>query len=190
MADGGSSEETTSLLILTIPIDEDDEAAMEIPQDCFHLAYVVYFVLGLGFLLPWNAFITAVDYFGYLYPGVSVDRVFSVAYMLSALLFLFLILWWAHIGGGSRRINAGLGLYLASLLVVPVMDAAWVRGEKGRYGAYWVTVGAVAVSGIADALMQGGVIGAAGEMPERYMQAVFAGTAASGRLCPFDFLYI
>lgn len=61
------------------------------------------------------------------------------------------------------------------------MDAAaYVKGERGRYGEYGVTVGAVAVAGIADALVQAGVIGAAGEMPERYMQAVFAGTAASG----------
>jgi hypothetical protein len=38
--------------------------------------------------------------------------------------------------------------------------------------------------GVADALVQGGVIGFAGELPERYMQAVIAGTAASGPLLP------
>ena len=39
---------------------------------------------------------------------------------------------------------------------------------------------AVALSSVADALVQGGTIGSAGELPERYMQAVVAGTAGSG----------
>jgi equilibrative nucleoside transporter 1/2/3 len=50
------------------------------------------------------------------------------------------------------------------------------------YDGFYVTVGALALSGMADALVQGGLIGAAGELPERYMQAVVAGTAASGTI--------
>lgn len=41
---------------------------------------------------------------------------------------------------------------------------------------------------IADALVQGGIVGSAGELPERYMQAMVAGTAASGKL--FSSLYL
>lgn len=151
------------------------------PKDVFHFAYIVYFTLGAGFLLPWNAFITAVDYFSYLYPAAPVDRVFSVGYMISCLIpLLFIVGWGAHRSSVSTRINIGLALFTLSLLVVPVMDAVYVKGVRGRYSGYYVTVGAVVVSGAADALVQGGVIGAAGEMPERYMQAVCAGTAASG----------
>lgn len=151
------------------------------PEDDLHLAYAVYFILGAGFLLPWNAFITAVDYFAYLYPAVAVDRVFSVAYMGACLLPLLLIVGYgAHRSRAPLRINAGLALYTASLLVVPVVDALVVKGRREIYGAYDATVAAVVAAGIADALVQGGVIGAAGELPERYMQAVAAGTAASG----------
>ncbi|KAG6498796.1 equilibrative nucleotide transporter 1-like [Zingiber officinale] len=159
-----------------------EAVASSAPKDAFHLAYAVYFTLGAGFLLPWNAFITAVDYFSYLYPAAPVDRVFSVAYMLSCLLPLLLIVGWAYSSSAPLRINAGLGLFVVSLLVVPIMDAAYVKGVRGIYGAYDVTVGAVVLSGIADALVQGGIIGSAGELPERYMQAVVAGTAASGVL--------
>lgn len=74
----------------------------------------------------------------------------------------------------------GLGLFVVSLVVVPVMDVSYIKGRVGVYIGFYVSVGAVGLSGIADALVQGGVIGAAGEMPERYMQAVVAGTAASG----------
>ncbi|KAG6429588.1 hypothetical protein SASPL_107640 [Salvia splendens] len=54
---------------------------VKIPRDTFHLAYIIYFTLGAGYLLPWNAFITAVDYFSFLYPDASVDRVFAVVYV-------------------------------------------------------------------------------------------------------------
>ncbi|KAK1281492.1 Equilibrative nucleotide transporter 1 [Acorus calamus] len=37
---------------------------------------VFLFTLGASFLLPWNAYINAVDYFTYLYPGQPVNCVF------------------------------------------------------------------------------------------------------------------
>ncbi|KAG9447405.1 hypothetical protein H6P81_013533 [Aristolochia fimbriata] len=169
----GGTEEESQLLAPT---------SRKAPDDRFHLAYIVYFTLGAGYLLPWNAFITAVDYFDYLYPGANVDRVFAVVYMLVGLTCLVLIIGWAHKSSAVVRINLGLALFVVSLLVVPVMDLVYIKGTKGLYSGYYVTVTAVALSGVADALVQGGVIGSAGEMPERYMQATVAGTAASGVL--------
>lgn len=164
----------------------------EPPEDAFHLAYAVYFTLGAGFLLPWNAFITAVDYFAYLYPGANVDSVFAVCYMLLGLLSLLLIvLHGAHRSSPRLRINLGLALYVLCLLVVPVMDLLYIRGRTELYLGYYVTVAAVSVSGLGDALVQGGVIGSAGELPERYMQATCAGTAASGqRNISLSFLFL
>ncbi|KAL8137715.1 hypothetical protein V2J09_003716 [Rumex salicifolius] len=158
----------------------------KIPEDSFNLCYIIYFTLGAGFLLPWNAFITAVDYFDYLYPGVSVDRVFSVAYMLVCLVsLLIIVLFYAHRSDAYIRINLGLGLFVVALLVVPAMDLFYIKGQTELYGGFYVTVGAVALCGLADALVQGGLIGSAGELPERYMQAIIAGTAASGVLVSF-----
>ncbi|KAF8378093.1 hypothetical protein HHK36_029429 [Tetracentron sinense] len=152
----------------------------KIPKDSFHFAYIIYFTLGAGFLIPWNAFITAVDYFSYLYPDTSVDRVFSVVYMVVCLVCLLIIVAYAHKSDAFIRINVGLVLFTLSLLVVPVMDVAYIKGRTGLYSGYYTTVAVVALSGVADALVQGGIIGSAGELPARYMQAVVAGTAASG----------
>ncbi|XWS68984.1 hypothetical protein CRYUN_Cryun04dG0140800 [Craigia yunnanensis] len=127
--DGGPEPDSESALLLHSPLKSAK------PEDKFNLAYIIYFTLGVGFLLPWNAFITAVDYFSYLYPEASVDRVFAVVYML---------------------------------------------GRVGLYDGFYITVGVVGLAGIADALVQGGLIGAAGELPKRYMQAIVAGTAGSG----------
>ncbi|XP_047963592.1 equilibrative nucleotide transporter 1 [Salvia hispanica] len=155
---------------------------VKIPRDTFHLAYIIYFTLGAGYLLPWNAFITAVDYFSFLYPDASVDRVFAVVYMLLGLASVLIAIAFAHKSNAFVRINAGYALFLLSLVVVPLMDVWYVEGRVGVYGAYYVTVGVVGLCGVADGLVQGGVVGNAGELPERYMQAVVAGTAASGVL--------
>ncbi|KAG4111979.1 hypothetical protein ERO13_D13G134951v2 [Gossypium hirsutum] len=80
------------------------------------------------------------------------------------------------------RINVGLGIFVVSLLVVPVMDAVYIKGQVGLYDKFYVTVGLLALAGIGDALVQGGLIGVAGELPERYMQAIIAGSGGSGVL--------
>jgi equilibrative nucleoside transporter 1/2/3 len=153
-----------------------------IPKDKFHLAYLIYFTLGCGYLLPWNAFITAVDYFTYLYPDASVDRIFASVYMLVGLACLLIIILYAHKSNAFVRINVGLAIFVLALLIVPLLDLFYIKGRVGLYDGFYVTVGAIALCGLADALVQSGVIGAAGELPERYMQATVAGTAASGVL--------
>lgn len=60
------------------------------------------------------------------------------------------------------------------------MDVVYIKGRVGLYDGFYMTVAAIGLSGVGDALVQGGIIGSAGELPERYMQAVVAGTAASG----------
>ncbi|ESQ28183.1 hypothetical protein EUTSA_v10018596mg [Eutrema salsugineum] len=153
------------------------------PSDSFHLAYIIYFTLGVGFLLPWNAFITAVDYFSYLYPSTAVDRIFAVVYMLVGLIgLLVIVVFYAHKSLASFRINLGLLLFVIALLVVPVLDLVYIKGQVGLYAGFDITSVALGLSGVADALMQGGLIGVAGEMPERYTQAIIAGTAGSGVL--------
>ncbi|XP_057541759.1 equilibrative nucleotide transporter 1-like [Amaranthus tricolor] len=162
-----------------------NESPKNIPKDSFHFAYIIFFTLGAGFLLPWNSFITAVDYFDFLYPDHSVDRIFAVVYMLVGLFSLLVIIFSPRKSDAFVRINVGLGLFVVSLLVVPVMDVGYIKGRIGLSDGFYVTVGALGLSGLADALVQGGLIGSAGELPERYMQAVVAGTAASGVLVSF-----
>ncbi|PPD98394.1 hypothetical protein GOBAR_DD04568 [Gossypium barbadense] len=167
---GGPEPDSESALLLRTSLK---------PEDKFNLGYIIYFTLGVGFLLPWNSFITAVDYFSYLYPEASVDRVFAVVYMVVGLACLLVIVFYAHKSEAYMRINVGLGIFVVSLVVVPVMDAVYIKGRVGLYDGFYVTVGLLALAGIGDALVQGGLIGAAGELPERYMQAIVAGSGGS-----------
>ncbi|XP_077220411.1 nucleoside transporter family protein [Tasmannia lanceolata] len=162
---------------------------MEIePNDSYNLAYIIHFMLGAGNLLPWNALITAVDYFGYLYPDEHVNKAFSVAYMGSSLpVLIVLMTWskWKRRPNVRLRINFGLSLFVLSLLTMPIIGWAYIRGSRSANGAYTMTVAAVALCGLADGLVGGSLIGSVGELPKRYMQAVFAGTACSGVLLSF-----
>ncbi|XP_038878940.1 equilibrative nucleotide transporter 8 [Benincasa hispida] len=157
------------------------------PRDTFKIAYLIHFLLGVGNLLPWNASITAVDYFGYLYPTKHVEKVFSVAYMTSSVLLLVLMIAW---DGWSKktsfrfRMNLGFSLFILSILVSPIMDwASSMTGSNWRPNeAYGVIVASVVACGLADGLVAGSLIGSAGRLPKQFMQAVFAGTASSGVL--------
>lgn len=157
------------------------------PRDAYKVAYIIHFLLGAGSLLPWNALITAVDYFGYCYPGRHVEKVFSVAYMTSSLVVLGVML-----GLGRRqpttklwfrlRMNLGFSMFVLSLMVTPIMDWWFKKNQqRGRCAAaYSAVVASVVVCGLADGLIGGTLFGSAGKLPKQYMQAIFAGTASSG----------
>lgn len=63
-----------------------------VPEDSGNAAYLIFFWLGAGFLFPWNAFITGIDYFMLLYPDAHVDFLFAVAYMSSNLCTLLVVM--------------------------------------------------------------------------------------------------
>ncbi|GJT01051.1 equilibrative nucleotide transporter 8-like protein [Tanacetum coccineum] len=137
--------------------EHDHDNVDEEPHDKYNIAYMIHFLLGAGYLVPWNAFITAVDYF-------QSSRV--------------------KLPSVQTRMNIGQGLFILALMVAPVTD--WImQGRESRTGddvAFVVLVSMVMISGLADGLCGGSLVGATGELPGRYMQAVFAGNATAGYL--------
>ncbi|KAJ8429973.1 hypothetical protein Cgig2_029599 [Carnegiea gigantea] len=123
---------------------------------------------GGGFLLPWNGFITTIDYFAYLNSDRSVDHVLAVVYMPIGLFSLLFSIFTARKSNAYVRINMGLGLLVVALLVMPIMDVANIKGQSGLYDEFYVTVAALGLLGLTDALVQGGLIRSAEELPERY----------------------
>ncbi len=51
--------------------DEEEGSHPGAPQDSRGLIYLLTFVMGIGVLLPWNAFITASDYFGRVFTTID-----------------------------------------------------------------------------------------------------------------------
>eukprot|EP00898_Chlorokybus_atmophyticus_P006944 jgi/Chlat1/7250/Chrsp58S06893 len=149
------------------------------PPDHYHFAYIVFFCLGAGILFPWNAFITAVDYFELLYPHQHVDRVFPVSYMITNLLSIVLVFKYGNRFPPANRLLLGFSLFLVLLLVVPLTDAL-SRGGPGSSTGRTLVITAVSLTGTADAIAQGSIYGLAGNMPMRYTQAVMGGTSGAG----------
>ncbi|CAI5457894.1 unnamed protein product [Closterium sp. Yama58-4] len=160
-----------------------------------------------GFLLPWNAFIMAVDYFYLLYPTAHVATLFCVAYMFANLGTLILVLLYGQHVPSRTRIVHGFIAFTLLVLLVPALDALSAPGaiapnafqntdspaEAGESAAdlavkpaaspplaLALTVAAVAASGAIDAVVQGSLFGMAGELHEQYTQALAAGTSVSG----------
>lgn len=151
------------------------------PKDTYKIAYIIHFLLGAGNLLPWNALITAIDYFGHLYPDKHVEKVFSVAYMSSSLLTLIVMINWSNFSKlvtFKVRMNIGFIMFVVSLMVTPTID--WTCRHEKSTSAFNVVVASVVICGLADGLIGGSLVGSAGKLPKEYMQAVFAGTASSG----------
>ncbi|KAL8497954.1 hypothetical protein ACS0TY_021347 [Phlomoides rotata] len=149
------------------------------------IAYIVHFFLGAGNLLPWNALITAVDYFGYLYPDRHVEKVFSVVYMAASLLVLVVMLKWGYFRRNlslKLRMNLGFCMFVMSLMATPVMNWALPASKmiSSTTGYYYMVVSSVLICGLADGLIGGSLIGTAAKLPKQYIQAFFAGTASSG----------
>ncbi|PWA54871.1 nucleoside transporter family protein [Artemisia annua] len=156
----------------SLKIDIEDQT---VQKDTYKIAYLIHFLLGAGNLLPWNALITAIDYFGYLYPEKHVEKVFSVAYMSSSLLVLLVMIKWSNLSrkvSFRGRMNIGFTMFLISLMLTPTIGAS----------RFYVMVASVVICGLADGLIGGSLIGSAGKLPREYMQAIFAGTASSGIL--------
>lgn len=146
------------------------------------LARAFFFICGAAVLLPWNAYVTAVDYFALVFPGRHIDRVFSVVYMSSNLLSVLTALCTREWVPGRMRIQLGFLGYALVLTAIPVTDAATAAGSLDA-STYWkITVIALACAGICDGFCQSALYGDAAIMSTACTQAVVAGTAASGLL--------
>ncbi|KAJ0518364.1 putative equilibrative nucleoside transporter [Helianthus annuus] len=127
------------------------EGAMKLQETIGHEKL---WVVLQGNLLPWNAFITAIDYFGHLYPDKHVEKVFSVAYMSSSLLSLIVVISWSNFGrlvSFKVRMNVGFTMFVLSLTVTPIID--WACWHKKSTSAFYAVVASVVVCGLADGLM-------------------------------------
>mmetsp|Transcript_22543 Transcript_22543/g.62545 ORF Transcript_22543/g.62545 Transcript_22543/m.62545 type:complete len:442 (-) Transcript_22543:354-1679(-) len=151
------------------------------PPDRFHVAYFCYFFMGLGLLMPWNSFITAIDYFSALYPDRRVDTMIAVAYNIPNLMAMVSMLPFSKGTGSQLRILAGYWLFLIGTTAVPLVDVIFLGGDsQGTQATFTMTLLLAAVLGLADGIAQSSLFGEAGCLPAKYTQAVCAGTSMSG----------
>ncbi|OIT31065.1 PREDICTED: equilibrative nucleotide transporter 3-like [Nicotiana attenuata] len=145
-----------------------------------YAAMLVCWLLGNGCLFSWNSMLTIEDYYVYLFPDYHPSRVLTLIYQPFALGTLAILAYNEAKMNTRKRNLFGYSLFFISTLLVLVLDLA--TSGKGGLGTF---IGICAISGafgVADAHVQGGMIGDLAYMLPEFIQSFLAGLAASGVL--------
>ncbi|OMO99477.1 Equilibrative nucleoside transporter [Corchorus capsularis] len=143
-------------------------------------AMVVCWLLGNGCLFSWNSMLTIEDYYGYLFPNYHPSRVLTLVYQPFALGTLAILTYNEAKLNTRRRNLFGYTLFFISSLAVLVLDLA--TSGKGGIGTFIGICVISGVFGVADAHVQGGMVGDLSYMKTEFIQSFVAGLAASGVL--------
>lgn len=140
----------------------------------------VCWILGLGSLVSWNSLLSIGDYYYALFPDYHPSRVLTLVYQPFALGTMALLAYNEAKVDTRKRNLAGYILFTLSTVALIVLDMATSgKGGIGNYIGICVIVGCF---GVADAHVQGGMVGDIAFMCPEFMQSFFAGLAASGAL--------
>lgn len=143
-------------------------------------AMVVCWFLGLGSLVSWNSMLTIGDYYYNLFPNYHPARVLTLVYQPFALGTMALLAYNEAKIDTRKRNLMGYALFFLSTLGLLVLDLG--TSGKGGIGNYIGICVFVAAFGVADAHVQGGMVGDLSFMLPEFIQSFFAGLAASGAL--------
>ncbi|XP_058294941.1 equilibrative nucleoside transporter 2 isoform X3 [Hylobates moloch] len=165
------------------------------PRDSYHLVGISFFILGLGTLLPWNFFITAIPYFQVRLAGASnsTARILSTNHtgpedafnfnnwvtllsQLPLLLFTLLNSFLYQCVPETVRI---LGSLLAILLLF-ALTAALVKVDMSPGPFFSVTMASVCFINSFSAVLQGSLFGQLGTMPSTYSTLFLSGQGLAG----------
>ncbi|MCE2055275.1 Epsin-3, clathrin recruitment and traffic between the Golgi and endosome [Datura stramonium] len=145
-----------------------------------YAAMLVCWILGNGCLFSWNSMLTIEDYYVHLFPNYHPSRVLTLIYQPFALGTLAVLAYNEAKINTRRRNIFGYSLFFISTLIVLVLDLATFGKEGlGTFIGICVISGAF---GVADAHVQGGMVGDLSFMLPELLQSFLAGLAASGAL--------
>ncbi|KFQ13957.1 Equilibrative nucleoside transporter 3, partial [Leptosomus discolor] len=166
------------------------------PSDRLHGAYIIFFLLGVGSLLPWNFFITAKHYWTYKLqncsdqagpPGQAAsdlrdffESYISIASTVPSVLCLignFLII---NKVPASVRILSSLFIMLAVFLVITVL----VKVDTSTWTTHFfaLTIGCVVIVSGASTIFTSSIFGLGSCFPMRNLQALISGQAMGGTI--------
>nr|XP_033811531.1 equilibrative nucleoside transporter 2 isoform X3 [Geotrypetes seraphini] len=171
-------------------------ANKDMPKDMYFLVKIMFFILGLGTLLPWNFFITAFVYFqsrlvtGNTTVGSSPDRngtrvhtdeynfnnwmtlLAQLPLLLFTLLNSFLYQW---ISDRTRIVGSLIGI-----LALFILTAVLVKVEMSPQSFFSVTMVTIWFINSFGAVLQGSLFGLLGLLPHNYSSLFLSGQGMAG----------
>uniref|UniRef100_UPI00358DF277 equilibrative nucleoside transporter 4 isoform X1 n=2 Tax=Myxine glutinosa TaxID=7769 RepID=UPI00358DF277 len=148
------------------------------PSDDHHGIYFSMLLAGVGFLLPYNSFVTDVDFLHHRFPGTSVVLDLSITYVGTALAASLINNAFVELLSLHTRITAGYILVLLTLLLVSVFDLA-LELVPPQF-QYHVTLLAIALCAFGCTVQQSSFYGYVSLLPPRYTQAIMTGESTAG----------
>jgi solute carrier family 29 (equilibrative nucleoside transporter) protein 4 len=139
---------------------------------------VALILCGAGFLLPYNSFITAVDYYQGKYPQSTIVFDMSLTYICSAFVGVVLNNILVEKLSLSVRVTFGYVLSFTMLLFIAICDVALTMFSPAV--SYRITLVAVTVVALGCTVQQSSFYGYTSMLPARYTQAVMTGESAAG----------
>ncbi|XP_043284665.1 equilibrative nucleoside transporter 4 isoform X2 [Venturia canescens] len=148
------------------------------PVDKCNFIYLALVLAGVGFLMPYNSFMMAVDYFKARYPDTTVIFDMSVVYVTMAFFAVFANNILVESVSLNKRITFGYLVSVITLNFVVISEIWWEL--FGEATSYTINLVAVAVVAVGCTVQQSSFYGYTSMLPSRYTQAVMAGESAAG----------
>lgn len=151
-----------------------------VPHEGKYTAIFVCWLLGNGCLFSWNSMLTIEDYYVYVFPKYHPTRVLTLVYQPFAVGTLAILACReARINTRVRNMTGYILFFISSLLLIVLEVATSGKGGIGPFIGVCLIGGAF---GVADAHVQGGMVGDLSLMCPEFIQSFLAGLAASGAL--------
>ncbi|KAG7334298.1 hypothetical protein KOW79_002705 [Hemibagrus wyckioides] len=169
--------------------------ARQRPHDSYCLVYGIFFILGIGSLLPWNFFITAKHYWLYklnnrsslashqeLHTDLSdyFESYLAIASTVPSVLCLVLNYLLVNRLSSDVRILLSLAVILLVFMVTTVLVKMDVSGCREKF--LTGTLASVALVSGASNIFSGSMFGISAHFPMRISQALISGQAMGGTL--------
>ncbi|XP_013395768.1 equilibrative nucleoside transporter 4-like [Lingula anatina] len=155
-------------------------SGLNVPHDTCSCIYLGLILAGAGFLLPYNSFIIAVDYYQDRFPDTTIVFDMSLTYICVAFVSVCINNVLVELLSLHTRITVGYVISFLTLLSVALFDV-WFE-LLTRDSAYRVTLVAVGTVALGCTVQQSSFYGYTSMLPMRYTQAVMTGESAAGLL--------
>uniref|UniRef100_H3DGT2 Solute carrier family 29 member 3 n=1 Tax=Tetraodon nigroviridis TaxID=99883 RepID=H3DGT2_TETNG len=164
-----------------------------IPEDSYCLVYIIFFLMGIGSLLPWNFFITAKHYWLYKLGNSShnshdgdqlaalsdyFESYLSIASTVPSVLCLILNYFLVNRLSPSVRVLSSLLIILVVFVATTVLVKVDVSGCRVEF--FVGTLACVAIVSGASNVFSGSMFGISGHFPMRISQALISARPGHG----------
>lgn len=161
------------------------------PEDRYSFCYLVFYLLGMTSILPWNFILMSEDYWLHKFRNISSNATdvltprqaemqadLSMSSAIPSMIFLILHAIYGHRISLNHRM---LGAYVIMTILMTITTLfVHIDTDSWQDEFFYITIGIVIIINCASAISSGSLFGMAGQFPSEYMTAAVSGQALGG----------